>query len=133
MFGMPRPNLRTSIATWSASSRVGHRISDCTLKRFVSSFCSKPRPNAAVLPEPVLPWAITSLPSRIGGRLCACIAVISIYSSDARFSSRALCKFRVEKSVWLNGLVLLWGCWVALTRIRRACLLTDIRDIISAQ
>jgi hypothetical protein len=47
------------------------QISDCALNEVASSFCNKPKPKAAVFPEPVLPCPITSLPDKIIGKLNA--------------------------------------------------------------
>ena len=62
-----------SFATWSASSRVGHSTMVWMRKRFTSSLLSSPKPKAAVLPEPVIAWPITSSPAKIGGKLSAWI------------------------------------------------------------
>ena len=62
-----RPSVLNSFATWSASSRVGHNTRHCTLNFLTSSLFNIPRPKAAVFPEPVFAWAITSWPSSILG------------------------------------------------------------------
>jgi hypothetical protein len=72
-----RARRRSSFATWSASSRVGHSTSACVANHAGLSFCSRPMPKAAVLPLPVFACAIRSRPSSTGGRLCAWIGVIS--------------------------------------------------------
>ena len=75
---IPRASLRISTATWSANSRVGHSTRVCTRKRFTSSLFNNPKANVAVLPEPVLALAITSLFAKISGKACAWIGVISV-------------------------------------------------------
>ena len=71
MFGIARAKRRNSLATCSASSRVGHKTNDWVLNNFASIRCNKPKPNAAVLPLPVLACARTSFPARIAGRAAA--------------------------------------------------------------
>ena len=73
--GRPTASLRSCCATWSASSRVGHSTSAWVRTVATSSRCSRPRPNAAVLPLPVGACAMTSRPSRMAGRLCAWMGV----------------------------------------------------------
>ena len=62
---MPRlksVSLWISSATWTASSRVGQRMSTCTAFKFGSVFSIAGIANAAVLPEPVCDWPTTSRP-----------------------------------------------------------------------
>ena len=67
-----RANAARLVWTCSASSRVGTRMSACTVlgghgARAAAIFCRSGRPNAAVLPVPVCAIAIRSRPpSRIG-------------------------------------------------------------------
>ena len=56
-------SLRSSSATWIASSRVGQRMIACVLRLSGSIFWSIGIPNAAVLPVPVCAWPIMSFPS----------------------------------------------------------------------
>ena len=77
MLGMKRASRRSSLLTWSASSRVGHSTRHCTRLTDGSSRDSKPKPKDAVLPLPVLACAMTSLPCNTQGRLAAWIGVIS--------------------------------------------------------
>jgi hypothetical protein len=77
MLPTPRARRRSSPATWSASSRVGHSTSPCTANHAGLSLLSTPMPKAAVLPLPVLAWAIRSRPCSTAGRLAAWIGVIS--------------------------------------------------------
>ncbi|CFN63331.1 Uncharacterised protein [Bordetella pertussis] len=97
--GIRRASRRSSWATWSASSRVGQSTSACGARRLTSRFCSTPRPNAAVLPLPVLACAIRSRPSRMSGRLCAWIGVICSKPRPCRLSSKAGRRGREEKDV----------------------------------
>jgi len=76
--GMFAASLRIALLTWSASSRVGQSTSACSRIVSTSSACSRLKPNAAVLPLPVCACAITSQPSSIGGKLCACTGVMSV-------------------------------------------------------
>ena len=99
MLAIWRASRRSSCATWSASSRVGHTSSACGVKRAGSSFCSTPRPKAAVLPLPVLACAMRSRPSRISGRLCAWMGVICSKPRLFRLSSRAGRRGREVKEV----------------------------------
>lgn len=97
MLWMARANLRISLATWSASSLVGQSTRDWIRNRLTSSFCSSPRPKATVFPEPVFAWPITSTPSRIGGKLWACIGVVVWYPNVERFLINDSCSLRSEK------------------------------------
>src|SRR5579871_1449691 len=67
---MPRLNrasLWNSSATCTASSRVGHRMSTCTARKWGSVFSMAGTAKAAVLPEPVWDCPTTSWPaSRMG-------------------------------------------------------------------
>ena len=61
--------------TWMQSSRVGVSTSAWTSPTSGSTVSSIGRPNAAVLPEPVWAWPMTSRPSSIGGIACAWIGL----------------------------------------------------------
>ncbi len=78
MLSSARARRRSSLATWSASSRVGHSTSAWQPKYRGLIGLSKPIPKAAVLPLPVLAWAIRSWPLRMTGRLWAWIGVIEV-------------------------------------------------------
>jgi hypothetical protein len=77
MLSSARARRRISCVTWSASSRVGHSTSACTAKRRGFRLASRASAKAAVLPLPVLAWAIRSLPASASGRLAAWIGVIA--------------------------------------------------------
>ena len=72
-----RARRRISTVTWSASSRVGHSTMACTANQRGLSLAKSARAKAAVLPLPVLAWAIRSCPASAAGRLAAWMGVIS--------------------------------------------------------
>ena len=72
---MPVASLRNCLPTWSASSRVGHSTSAWVPPAAGSILCSRPSPNAAVLPLPVGACAMRSRPCRIAGSACAWMGV----------------------------------------------------------
>jgi hypothetical protein len=73
-----RARRRISVVTWSASSRVGHSTIAWMAKRRGFRLESSASAKAAVLPLPVLAWAIRSLPSSAGGSAAAWMAVICV-------------------------------------------------------
>ncbi|MCY1538879.1 hypothetical protein D9M68_744410 [compost metagenome] len=78
MFSSARARRRISVVTWSASSRVGHSTIAWMAKRRGFRLDSSASAKAAVLPLPVLAWAIRSLPSKAGGSAAAWMAVICV-------------------------------------------------------
>jgi hypothetical protein len=57
--------------TWMHSSRVGVRTSAWTSGTPGSTYSIIGRPNAAVLPDPVWAWPITSRPASMWGMACS--------------------------------------------------------------
>ena len=76
MLSAARASRRISTATCSASSRVGHSTIAWVFQRRGSSRASSARPKAAVLPLPVIAWAIRSWPASASGSAAAWIGVI---------------------------------------------------------
>ena len=78
--GRRSPRLRSTSPTWAASSRVGTSTRARTRRGagagpFCCSRCSRGKPKAPVLPEPVWADPTRSLPARMAGMACAWIGV----------------------------------------------------------
>src|SRR3712207_8528199 len=69
------------------SSRVGVSTSACTSFTDGSTYSIIGRPKAAVLPEPVWAWPMTSRPSSIGGMACSWMGLGRPYPTSWRASS----------------------------------------------
>src|SRR3954469_17905244 len=65
------PYARRAWVTWMHSSRVGVSTSAWMASSSGSTYSIIGSPKAAVLPEPVWAWPITSRPSRSGGTACS--------------------------------------------------------------
>src|SRR3954447_4590633 len=73
--------------TWMHNSRVGVSTRACTASSVGSTYWRRGRPKAAVLPEPVWAWPITSRPSRSGGMASSWIRLGASYPTPPSASS----------------------------------------------